>query len=137
MTSLIRKVRDKWRFLYDLTTEMNFEFIQEDPVINGREKELGDVCGDGARWRSDVQREAVQAIVERESPIVVILPMAGGKSACICISARQNEDDKTTIVVVPHEKSARDIVKGSQAHKIPTIHWQENCQNRGRHSGCA
>jgi superfamily II DNA helicase RecQ len=91
------------------------------------------------QWSSmafDVQREAVQAI-ERESPIVVILPMAGGKSACICTSARPNEYDKKTIVVVPPEELARDIVKGSQGHKIPTIHWQENCQNRGRHSRCA
>jgi DEAD/DEAH box helicase len=93
-------------------------------LINRCEGALRELFGNEAEWRSDTQREAVHAIIEGQSPVVVILPTAGGKSACIWIPAKLDEGDKTTIVVVPLVELARDIVKKCKDHKIPAIHWE-------------
>lgn len=64
------------------------------------EEELRKVFGPAGRWRSDTQREAGHAVVNSESPLVIILPTAGGKSALIWIPVKLDAKSKTTIVVV-------------------------------------
>lgn len=76
------------------------------------------------KWRSNAQQQAVQAIIEDESPIIIILPTADGKSLCNWFPAKLDKDGKITIVVVPLVELARDIVKGCQKYDISAIHWQ-------------
>lgn len=88
------------------------------------QKVLYELFGNEAKWRSNAQEQAVQAIVEGESPVIVILPTAGGKSLCIWLPVKLDEEGKITIVVVPLVELARDIIKGCQKNGISAIHWQ-------------
>ena len=83
--------------------------------------------GPRAEFRSPQQREGLLAVLQGESPLVVILPTGGGKSLLFMLPATL-PDAKTTIVVVPFVALMKDLVQKCQEAGIDCVEWKENRQ---------
>jgi len=84
---------------------------------------------DGARWTCEEQKEAIYAITDGVSPLVCILPTAGGKTALIMIPAMLDEH-RTTIVVTPYIPLADDLEKRCRSAKISCLRWMPGTLQR-------
>ena len=71
---------------------------------------LEGLLGPGANFHSEEQREALYAIWRGDSPLVVILPPAGGKSLLFQLPASL-PNAQVSIVVAPFLALIRDLEK--------------------------
>jgi superfamily II DNA or RNA helicase len=85
--------------------------------------------GPGAEFRSPEQREGLLAVLQGESPLVVILPTGGGKSLLFMLPATL-PDANTTVVVVPFVALMKDLMRKCQDAGIGCIEWKENRQGK-------
>jgi superfamily II DNA helicase RecQ len=81
--------------------------------------------GPGATFRSPQQREGLLAVLQGESPLVVILPTGGGKSLLFMLPATL-PDAKSTVVVVPFVALTEDLMQKCEDAGIDCIEWKEN-----------
>jgi superfamily II DNA helicase RecQ len=79
--------------------------------------------GDDAKWRSDEQRQAVEAVIAGITPLTVVMPTAGGKSACIWLPTFIDKG-KSTVVVVPLAQLAKDVVTRCMQNGVKAKHWE-------------
>ena len=83
--------------------------------------------GPGSTFRSSEQREGLLAILQGESPLVVILPTGGGKSLLFMLPATLH-DANTTIVIIPFIALMKILLSKCQDAGIGCIEWKENRQ---------
>ena len=95
----------------------------EGTAIDQCERGLKILFGNGARWQSKEQRDAVLAVISGEPQVLIILPTAGGKSLCFQIPAVLKPRE-TSIVIVPLIELARNIVEECIKYRIRAIHWE-------------
>ena len=83
---------------------------------------LSDLLGLEARFRSPTQAEAITAVCKGESPLVVVLPPAGGKSLIFQLPASL-QGAATTVVVLPFRALTKDLVKRCRALGLSCSVW--------------
>ena len=128
-----RSVSDRWQKWYKLDPRLSSSGYSvssrisvkpaEESVAEKSLRALRKCFGDDAKWRSDVQRQAVEAVIAGVTPLTVIMPTAGGKSACIWLPTLVDEG-KSTIVVVPMTQLAKDVVTRCTNAGVKAKHWE-------------
>ena len=83
---------------------------------------LSDLLGPEARFRSAEQEQAVSAVCKGDSPLVVVLPPAGGKSLIFQLPASL-ACAATTIVVLPFRALTKDLIKRCRALGLSSSVW--------------
>jgi superfamily II DNA helicase RecQ len=78
--------------------------------------QLQQIIGKEAKFRG-VQKEAINAIVARKSPVVAVMPTRAGKSLLFMLPAWA-EQGGTTVVVVPLVALRGDIVRRCKTLRI-------------------
>jgi superfamily II DNA helicase RecQ len=73
-------------------------------------------------YRSLEQKRAVEAVVNRESPVVVVLPTGGGKSLTF-MGAACLPQAGVTIVVAPFQALEKNLISRCQEKGIDCIKW--------------
>jgi superfamily II DNA helicase RecQ len=74
-------------------------------------------------FRSAEQELALHAVVNRQTPLVVVLPTGGGKSLLFSVLACM-DDAGVTVVVVPYRALIDDLVDRMQKRGIDCIEWK-------------
>lgn len=74
-------------------------------------------------FRSFEQERAVNAVLDRQTPLVVVLPTGGGKSLLFMLPAIV-EEGGVTVVVVPYRQLITSTVERIQACGIDCIEWR-------------
>jgi superfamily II DNA helicase RecQ len=74
-------------------------------------------------FRSVEQERAVNAVLDRQTPLVVVLPTGGGKSLLFMLPALV-EEGGVTVVVVPYRQLITSTVERMQACGIDCIEWR-------------
>jgi len=85
-------------------------------------KQLKRMMGNEADFRG-VQKEAINAIIAGESPIVAVMPTGGGKSLLFMLPAFA-EQGGTTVVVVPLIALQGDMKRRCQKLGISCVEWE-------------
>ena len=91
----------------------------QEEVLQAMQKALGTT---NVKYRSLEQERAVEAVLNQETPVVVVLPTGGGKSltfmgpACL-------PDAGVTIVVAPFQALEKNIISRCQEKGIDCIKW--------------
>jgi superfamily II DNA helicase RecQ len=85
---------------------------------------LRKLFGDDAKWRSDTQRPAVEAVVAAITPFTVVTPTAGGRCTRIWLPTVV-DGGKSTIVIVPLAQLAKDVVIRCTKAGIKAKHWEK------------
>jgi hypothetical protein len=75
------------------------------------------------RFRSAEQELALHAVVDGQTPLVVVLPTSGGKSLLFSVPACM-DDAGVTLVVVPYRALIDNLVDRMQKHGIDCIEWK-------------
>ena len=133
--SLMRNVCDLAQEFYDLMPRLprpviTMEIIKSDKGTMTERCEYGlyKLFGKNGKWRSDTQKEAVEAIVKGVSHLIIVLPTVDGKSMCIWLPTLL-DNDKTTLVIVPLIELVRDVIKGCKKVKVHAIEWVRDALN--------
>ena len=92
------------------------------------EKGLKKIIGPQATFRSVEQEEALIAIQEGISPLVIVLPPAGGKSLVFQLPASLS-GAATTIVVLPFRALTKDLIKRCRQFGLGCILWSSKQQS--------
>ena len=71
------------------------------------EEQLRRIAGDGARFRG-LQRQGLEAIIERSLRVLIVMRTAGGKSLFFMIPALCSRDG-VTIVIIPLNSLREDL----------------------------
>jgi superfamily II DNA helicase RecQ len=74
-------------------------------------------------FRSSQQEQALHAVVDRQTPLVVVLPTGGGKSLLFSVPACM-DNAGVTVVVVPYRALIEDLVSRLQKRGIDCIEWK-------------
>jgi hypothetical protein len=95
---------------------------------NEREKAVSEVMQQAlgqqdAGFRSAEQEQALHAVVDRQTPLVVVLPTGGGKSVLFSVPACMNNAG-VTVVIVPCRALIEDLVSRMQKRVIDCIEWK-------------
>ncbi|KAF1973259.1 hypothetical protein BU23DRAFT_404491, partial [Bimuria novae-zelandiae CBS 107.79] len=69
------------------------------------------------------QALALNAVVDRQTPLVVVLPTGGGKSLLSSVPACM-DDAGVTVTVVPYRALIEDLVGRMQKRGIDCIEWK-------------
>jgi superfamily II DNA helicase RecQ len=101
--------------------------ISEDEIKRAMQKVLR---RDNVEFRSDEQREALYTIVSgnQTTPLVVVLPIGGGKSLLFMAPACLI-DPGVTIVVVPYRALLDNLLKTAKDTRIDCIEYRPGEQN--------
>lgn len=88
------------------------------------DRQLEKVAGAGAKFRS-VQRPALEAIVRRVSPVVVVMGTGAGKSMLFMLPATCKGEvmDGITVLVVPTISLRKDMARRCQQMGIDCVVW--------------
>lgn len=87
-------------------------------------KAMQQVLGqDEVRFRSEQQEQAMHAVLEGVTPLVVVLPTGGGKSLLFTVPSCL-DDSGVTVVVVPYRVLIQDLVQRIQASGIDCMEWK-------------
>ena len=62
-------------------------------------------------FRSREQGEGIRAVLDGQTPLVVVLPTGGGKSLLFMVSAYLERERGMTMVVVPYRQLTNEFVK--------------------------
>jgi len=73
-------------------------------------------------FRSEEQKEAVFAVLEQQTPLIVVLPTGGGKTLTFTIPAVLR-DPGVSIVVTPFNVLEKDYVRRLRLARIEHIVW--------------
>jgi len=99
----------------------------EDDFERTLQEAMDAFIGPSSTFRSSEQREGLLAILQGESPLVVILPTGGGKSLLFMLPATLH-DANTTIVIIPFIALMKILLQKCQDAGIGCIEWKENRQ---------
>ena len=97
----------------------------------GIQEALNGFLGKGATFRSKEQRFGLRAVLEGESPLVVILPTGGEKSLLFMLPAWL-EGARTTIVISPFVALANDTERRCKDVGIECIQWRVGREQRAK-----
>ncbi|KAL6172001.1 hypothetical protein ACJQWK_02991 [Exserohilum turcicum] len=86
----------------------------------GRVKVLGK---QDVGFRSVEQEQALHAVLEKQTPLIVVLPTGGGKSLLFTLPACV-EETGVTVVVVPYRALIEDLVGRIQRCGVDCIEWK-------------
>jgi superfamily II DNA helicase RecQ len=75
---------------------------------------------DNVSFRSAEQELALHAVINRQTPLVIVLPTSGGKSLLFSVPACL-DDAGVTVVVVPYQALIKDLVSRMQKRSINCI----------------
>lgn len=92
---------------------------------------LRTLIGPDAEFRSAKQEEALLAVEEGQSPLVVVLPPGAGKSLLFQLPASLPTAN-TTIVVLPFRALTKDLVKRSRGLGLTSVVWTDVNQPSAR-----
>jgi superfamily II DNA helicase RecQ len=73
-------------------------------------------------FRSAEQERALHSVLDRHTPLVVVLPTGGGKSMLFMVAACL--DQGTTVVVVPFRALVNDMLARLKAARIDHLEWR-------------
>lgn len=90
---------------------------------------LDKLHGDGAQFRSPEQKRALESILRGHSPVVAILPTAGGKTDLILIPALLFPE-KTFVVLTPYIALADDLKDRCTRSGLKCHRWTEPVRGR-------
>jgi superfamily II DNA helicase RecQ len=79
-------------------------------------------------FRSVEQELAVHAVLDRQTPLVVVLPTGGGKSLLFMVAAMV-ETGGMTVVIVPYRALRANLAERMKASGIDCIEWQHGETN--------
>jgi superfamily II DNA helicase RecQ len=79
-------------------------------------------------FRSVEQELAVHAVLDKQTPLVVVLPTGGGKSLLFMVAALV-ERGGMTVIVVPYRALRANLVERVKASGIDCIEWQHGETN--------
>jgi superfamily II DNA helicase RecQ len=100
----------------------------EDPRAEAVHKALQQVLGkQDVGFRSAEQEQALYAVLDNQTPLVVVLPTGGGKSLLFMLPACIEEG--VTVVVVPYRALIEDLVKRICECGIDCIEWKHGDSN--------
>ncbi|KAJ4329600.1 hypothetical protein N0V87_010726, partial [Didymella glomerata] len=74
-------------------------------------------------FRSAEQELALHAVIDGQTPLVVVLPTGGGKSLLFSVPACM-DDAGVTVVVVPYRALIEDLVDRMQKRGIDCVEWK-------------
>ena len=98
--------------------------VQRDEKQTAIRKAMQQVLGQqDVGFRSVEQEQALQAVLEGQTPLVVVLPTGGGKSLLFSVPACM-DDAGVTVVVVPFRALITDLVSRLQGRGIDCIEWR-------------
>ena len=92
------------------------------------EAELNSIVGEGATFRGK-QREALTAIMNNQSPVLVIMGTGAGKSLLFQLPAHSQKSG-TTVVVVPLKTLERSLHERCRKAGISSIMWDKGQADR-------
>ncbi|EOA80665.1 uncharacterized protein SETTUDRAFT_51621, partial [Exserohilum turcica Et28A] len=69
------------------------------------------------------QEQALHAVLEKQTPLIVVLPTGGGKSLLFTLPACV-EETGVTVVVVPYRALIEDLVGRIQRCGVDCIEWK-------------
>lgn len=96
----------------------------EDRRAEALQAALQDVLGKReVSFRSAEQEQAMHAVLDRQTPLVVVLPTGGGKSLLFMVPACM-EEDGVTVVVVPYRALTDDLVQRIKGRGISCLEWK-------------
>jgi superfamily II DNA helicase RecQ len=90
---------------------------------------LDNLHGMGSKFRSLEQRQALNTILQGHSPVVVILPTAGGKTDLILIPAMLSPE-KTFVVLTPYIALADDLEERCNNSGLSCHRWTKKVTGR-------
>ena len=102
-----------------------FELAQPEEVKQAMQKALG--CQE-VGFRSKEQEIAMKAILNEETPLIIILPTGGGKSLLFMVPGCLKEGG-VTIVVAPFRALVNDLVNRLKKMGIDSIEWTSGENN--------
>jgi len=125
---VFRSISDKWQRWYGLVSRKqssNAKTIQstQKGVQSTKEKMYGVIqklYGPTGEFRTRKQEQAVEAVIEGVSPLIVVLPTGAGKSLSFMIPALL-PDAGTTVVITPLVALAEDLLIRCKDAKVDCI----------------
>ena len=127
--SVFRTISDKWQRWFKLQARRSIPIANNDvstqPIrlVSTKDKmqsALHRLYGPTGRFRSQVQEDAVEAVVNGVSPLFIIQPTGAGKSVSFMIPAMFPEA-KTTCIVTPLVALAEDMLRRCKEAEIDCI----------------
>ena len=101
----------------------------QDPRREVVHKALQQVLGkQDVGFRSVEQEQALYAVLDNQTPLVVVLPTGGGKSLLFTLPAIV-EKTGVTVVVVPYRALIEDLVSRIQGYGVDCIEWKHGDSN--------
>ncbi|EOA84448.1 uncharacterized protein SETTUDRAFT_57081, partial [Exserohilum turcica Et28A] len=79
-------------------------------------------------FRSIEQEQALYAVLDKQTPLVVVLPTGGGKSLLFTLPACI-EESGVTVVVVPYRALIEDLVVQVSSYGVDCIEWKHGENN--------
>jgi superfamily II DNA helicase RecQ len=124
-----RKKRRMRESMSGLVVLPNKKAVQvEDPRAEAVHKALQRVLGkQDVSFRSVEQEQALYAVLDNQTPLVVVLPTGGGKSLLFTLPACIEEG--VTVVVVPYRALIEDLVKRICDYGVDCIEWKHSDSN--------
>lgn len=105
--------------------EVRVENPREDKIRTALQQVLG---SQHVSFRSVEQEQAMHAVLDRQTPLVVVLPTGGGKSLLFTVPA-VIEQRGVTIVVVPYVALINNLVERIQSSGIECRRWKHGEEN--------
>ena len=84
---------------------------------------LTNVLGQGVRFRSEAQREGLQAVLGNDKELVIVLPTSGRKSV-LFMGPATLQSANTTVVIVPFIALTADLMRRCTAAGITCKQWK-------------
>jgi superfamily II DNA helicase RecQ len=98
---------------------------KEAAIRRGMQQVLGQ---EDVGFRSVEQEQALEAVLDGQTPLVVVLPTGGGKSLLFSVPACL-DDSGVTVVVVPYRALIEDLVGRIQKCGINCMEWKHGESN--------
>jgi superfamily II DNA helicase RecQ len=105
--------------------EVRVEDQRKDRISKALQQVLGQ---QEVGFRSVEQEQAMHAVLDRQSPLVVVLPTGGGKSLLFTVPAVV-EQSGVTVVVMPYQALIDNLVAQIQKSGIKCIEWKHGKVN--------
>jgi superfamily II DNA helicase RecQ len=117
-----RPMRNSTSALVRLPKEKEVRVL--DPRADAIHRGLQQVLGkQDVGFRSVEQEQALHAVLEKQTPLIVVLPTGGGKSLLFTLPACV-EETGVTVVVVPYRALIEDLVGRIQRCGVDCIEWK-------------
>ncbi|KAF2818307.1 hypothetical protein CC86DRAFT_389032 [Ophiobolus disseminans] len=94
---------------------------KEKAIYKAMQQVLGE---ESVGFLSAEQELALHAVLDRQTPLVVVLPTGGGKSLLFSVPVCLEEDAGVTVVVVPYRALIDNLVSYMQKRGIDCVGWK-------------